>query len=413
MDARRVIESVFREEYGRILASLIRYSGDIEVAEEALQDALAAACERWPEEGTPRSPAGWLSTTARHRLIDRLRRKKVHADSLAELQEEAEEGMVDRMRTPLRELPHSDDRLRLVFTCCHPALAHEAQVALTLNTLCGLTVSEIARAFLVKEQTMAQRLVRAKRKIKEAAIPYEVPPPALLAERVPAVLSVVYLLFNEGYATSRGDELVRRELTSEAIRLGRLLETLLPDETEVRGLLALMLLQDARRDARSGEDGSLILLEDQDRSLWDAEAISEGQRRLEGALALGRPGPYQIQAAIAAVHASARRAEDVDWREIVGLYDALLAECPSPVIALNRAVAVAMADGPEAGLREVGSIEAVSDLDDYVYLHATRADFLRRLGRIQEAREAYARARALAASGPERTYMEQRLRELA
>jgi RNA polymerase sigma-70 factor (ECF subfamily) len=414
-EARRGIELVFRREYGKILATLIRQAGDFERAEEALQDALTTACERWPREGMPDEPAAWLRTAARNRLIDGFRRQRVareRADELRERLEDDEEDDVVATVESAEGSSESDDRLRLIFTCCHPALPHEARVALTLNTLCGITVPEIARAFLVRDQTMAQRLVRAKRKIREAGIPYRVPPAALLSERLPAVLAVVYLVFNEGYAATAGDELVRRELCGEAIRLGRVLAELMPDEPEVRGLLALMLLQDSRRAARLAPDGTLVLLEDQDRSLWDGDAIREGIALLERALREGSRGPYQIQAAIAAVHAEAPTAAETDWRQIVLLYDALLGEAPSPVVELNRAVALSMAEGPEDALQVVEALGREGGLADYVYLHATRADLLRRLCRREEARSAYERALELVGSAPERAFLERRLREL-
>lgn len=403
--ARQAVEAVFRDDYGRIVASLIRHCEDFELAEEALQDALARALTRWPRDGVPDQPRAWVTITAKNRLIDVLRREKQRSEKYAELLPRLEEEEFE-----MHEYP--DDRLRLIFTCCHPALNHEARVALTLNTLCGLGVSEIARAFLVRDQTLAQRLVRAKRKIREARIPYRVPPVSLLPERLPAVLAVVYLVFNEGYAASSGDELIRRDLCVEGIRLARLLAELLPDEPEVHGLLALLLLSDSRRDARSRPDGSLVLLEDQDRSLWDQDAIREGIAVLEAALRAGRPGPYQLQAAIAAVHAEAERPSETDWRQIRLLYDRLLDLHPSAVVALNRAVAVAMLEGPEAGLAAVDEAASDGELDDYVYLHSTRADFFRRLARTDEARQAYERALALVTNAAEREFLSRRLAEL-
>lgn len=405
------IEAVFRQESGRILSTLVRVLRDFDRAEEALQEALAQALEQWRVEGIPERPAAWLSTVARRKAIDALRQDRSRQDreqlSLGGTPPtEALEELVKRMDSSIE-----DDRLRMIFTCCHPSLATEVQVALTLNALGGLRGDEIARAFLVPATAMRQRLVRGKQKIKAAGIPYRVPPDALLPERVPPVLAVLYLIFNEGYSASTGASWLRQELSAEGIRLGRTLAKLMPDEPEVLGLLALMLLHDARRGARMTEGGDLILLAEQDRSLWDRELAEEGREVLERALLRGRPGTYQIQAAIAAVHHDARRAEDTDWAQIVALYDELLRDHGSPVVALNRAVAIAMRDGPEAGLERLDRMAEGPELTDYLYLHSSRADLLRRLGDHGAAAEAYRRALELAANSTERRFLERRLRE--
>jgi len=397
------IERIFREEYGRAVAVLVGSFRDIDLAEEAVQDAFTTALQRWPAAGLPPSPAGWIITTARNRAIDRLRREASRDDRHAAAAE-----MIHARDEPAEEAAVRDDRLRLMFTCCHPALAQGAQVALTLRLLGGLTTAEIARAFLVPEATMAQRLVRAKGKIRDAHIPYRVPDATDLPPRVRAVLGVVYLTFNEGYAASSGDRLLRPELCAEAIRLGRLIVDLMPGEPEALGLLALMLLIDSRRAARTTTEGSLVLLADQDRSLWDRRTIAEGQAIVRECLRRNQPGPYQIQAAISAVHSDARNASSTDWRQILQLYDQLLTISPTPVVALHRAVALAEVEGPHPALTVVDQL----DLRSYYLFHAVRADLLRRLGRNAEAAAAYDEALARTANGAERELMERRRREI-
>ena len=414
----RTIETLYRSESGRVLATLVRLLGDLDVAEEAMHEAFAVALESWPQTGIPDKPRPWLISTARFKAIDAMRRRArfdgAQRDLVAHLESRVNDAVVGIEATGDDEI--EDDRLRLIFTCCHPALPPEGQVALTLREICGLTTEEIARAFLVTPATLAQRIVRAKTKIREARIPYEVPAPQELPERLDAVLQVVYLVFNEGYSAAAGTEVTRAELTREAIRLGRLLIELQPEsqggDPEIMGLLALMLLQESRRAARTSPTGELILLEHQDRSLWNREQIAEGVALVEKALSSRRFGPYTLQAAIAAVHAEAESTAATDWRQIVALYNQLLRIQPSPVVHLNRAVAIAMRDGPEAGLKHIDALLEHGELANYYLAHSARAELYRRLGRTAEARASYERALALTQQEPERQFLQERIRQL-
>lgn len=405
------VDDVYRADWGRIVATLIRLCGDFDVAEDAAQEAFAAAVKQWPNEGVPASPAAWIIQTAKHKAVDRLRRQTRFQEK-AESYAQEQPTTTEQPELTDHEIP--DDRLRLIFTCCHPALSPESQVALTLRTLCGLETDEIARAFIVPATTMAQRLVRAKRKIRDAGIPYKIPDTSEIRQRLDAVLTVIYLVFNEGYASTHGERLLRTDLCAEAIRLARIVRVLLAPypPAEVTGLLALMLLHDSRRDARVDEAGDLVVLEEQDRALWNQSQIAEALPLVRQAIASPVAGPYTVQAAIAAEHCQAQRSEQTDWRQIVELYDRLAGLQPSPIVSLNRAVAVAMADSPERGLQLIDNLMASGELDDYHLLHAARADLLRRSGSNEEARKSYVRALELTANEAERRFLEKRLGNL-
>jgi RNA polymerase sigma-70 factor (ECF subfamily) len=411
VDAAAAVEAVYRSDWGRIVATLIGLLGDFDLAEESAQEAFTTALDQWVTSGVPEFPRAWIIQTARNKAIDRLRRQTRFAEKIEPQLADDLTRAVQKPNCDSNEIP--DDRLRLIFTCCHPALAQEAHVALTLKTLCGLETDEIARAFLVPTATMAQRLVRAKRKIRDARIPYIVPEMSEMAERLKAVLTVIYLVFNEGYAATRGEHLVRTDLSAEAIRLGRLVRTLMSPQppTEVTALLALMLLHDARREARTDEAGEIVVLEEQDRTRWNREQIAEALPLAEQALR-GRPGHYAMQAAIAVEHCKAARAEDTDWRQIVRYYEELERLEPSPIVSLNRAVAIAMAESPQSGLTIIDALAANGDLNDYHLFHAARADLLRRIGSYEEAARSYLRALALVTNDRERTYLQRRLREV-